>query len=380
MGLLDLDALASATYQWPPLEEILAGIIRECCSVLVFSPLNPGPLAINVFDDWATLVAAAQGIAGGGLIVGDPSFLAMPGSGVTIPDSSGQPGARWDLNRFGFHGPYANPSNSTPATVFRFAQDAIVTNFGTVSGTAALINDGTHAAIIIDSEADRTIEIRDGAALRKGTSTGPLIRQPATVAAGFRARIILEDHSNLLSLGALVGLVVENLATNGATYLIASLGAGCFASSDVLGGPVDSSGFLVFIGGDNNRQFSRTQPAIPSAALTYSYVDAIQDAYAVVTAPLVLGIVGAFVATAASAMLSFTLPPAKDSAGPIWLDARLAIPGGGVSLDPIATDTLDGGLPGAGIKVGAAGKDDRVMVKSDNLTAWRVIMCCKTPG
>lgn len=378
--MVDPVGLPDADQFWPPDPVGGGGVGTDAACRLVYSPSNPGPLKSNVFASWSLLVAAAQAIEGGGLIVGDPSFLGVPANGVTIPDSSGEPGGRWDLNRFGFTGPYASPSNNAPATVYQFAQDASITNFGRVCGTAALVNLGTHAVILMDSTVDETLAIEDSAMLLKGIGTGPLVQLPSILPIGLLPRLIFDDNARLSDLGGGAARIIELLHT--ATGIaVVCLGDGNVALADVLSSPNIATNFTVFLSGDNNRQFSRTQSAVAGAATLYRYVDAISDRYTLVTAPISLGIVGAFVATAASAGAVFRLPPAAESAGPIWLDAALTIGGGGCALGPIATDTLEGGPAGTPIPLATGpGAINKVMVKSNGVSAWRVFACCREPG
>lgn len=316
--------------------------------VLVYTPLKTGSLAPNEFRDWARLVGALAGMGAG------TKYVEIDADGVmdfddapAVPDSSGQPGGKWDMqgatiigklipqtlvalnfddgaqltNILGFEGLLVRPRGSTP-----------VITLGGGPGEQGNVNFG-----------------RGGLLSSGGGHSAPFIYAASTPIVPFLPNIIAFDtisgitdsgppYSPFIEVddGVALQIIFANDNPN-----VVDPGIG-----DWLIAPAGSTVSLILSSSANGQIDFSTMPSL-LATPSITYTDSLERQYITrdLTVSALLPRIGYVVATAGAAA---TLPPPHLSAGPIILKNSTGAP---VTVSPVA-GTVDGG-PSVVVAAGA---------------------------
>ncbi len=345
-------------FLWPPTDGG-DGDGDACCSVLVFSPSNPGPLAINVFDDWLDLVTAAGTIEGRKLIQIDPTFDATP----TIPTGSHL------LNQSEIWA-----EDVIPAIVVDFVDGCELLECLGFSGGLELVSKSDTPIVPLTD--DQVFFIRRAAGILSQAGRAPFLNVGGD---GGSPRLDLVDGSLFTGgdpcvgvSGAVAGITIE-VDDNG------QIGADTLTS-------VVGSGFIVELESDQvNRgpafppKVNRTQPS--AATVLYRWRDPVQAPFLTLDATLgvILKPIGWYHALAAAAGNSFALVQANLGCGPIEIDLKDLGVGGTIIIKVAAPSTIDG-LASITVGPGGAVGENAVFLKSDGSTKWRTFCCAGDPG
>lgn len=339
-------------FVWPPVGSDPDA--AACCAVLVFSPSNPGPLAINVFDDWLDLVTAAGAIEGRKLIQIDPTFDATP----TIPTGSHL------LNQSEIWA-----EDVVPAIVVDFVDGCeLLECLGFSGGLELVSKSDTPIVPLLDNQ---VFFIRRTAGILSEAGRAPFINLGGD---GDAARIDLVDGSLFSGGDPCVG---ASGAASGITIDVDDNGQ---IAADTLTSVV-GSGFIVELESDQvNRgpafppKVSRAQPSADTVLLRWR--EPVQAPFLTLdaTVGLVLKPIAWYHALAAAAGNSFALVQASEGCGPIEIDLKDLGVGGTIIIKVAAPSTIDGV---ASITVGPGGAmgERAVFLKSDGSTKWRTFCC-----
>jgi hypothetical protein len=318
----------------------LLGDGAAAAAVLVYSPGNPGPLASNEFTDWATLISELATLGPGQkwVQIDDAFGGPFPGPAV-VPDSSGQPGGKWDMNDAWIVGDL----EGNQLTLLQFADGAKVFNL-----------QGFANGILIRSISSQPVIELGGAAFQQrglafnfglmvtGSGAAPLIFCASTPAIGFLpCNIVFYGIGGIADFGPPYAPLIDVAPAVALDIVWATNSPGGVIDPSVLdwlSSDVTSTvGFALASDANASIDFNNMPSHLGTSVVSYD--DSLERPFTLqdLTANAILPRVGYVIATAGGAA---TLQAPHLAAGPLFFKNST---GGPVTVSP-AAGTVNGGV------------------------------------